>query len=184
MMPVAKKARDAQAGASYAPVGSDEIGGIAANSSPCRIVSGASRYAEAASFQATMTNTTCATAHVAAAARAAAASLRWYSSLRATAPKPKTSVALTIAVKMSVDTISPSRENSEVRPFRTATSTGVNSPGVAFRFEKLIYISYKPQNVNTFCQIGMLHPWSNLRLSLAKSSQTAYTYEYENLLGI
>lgn len=71
-----------------------------------------------------------------------------------------------------------------MRPFRTATSTGVNSPGVAFRFEKLnVYITYQSQDVNTFCQIDILYPWSNLRLFLAKITENAYTKIMKIYLG-
>ena len=70
---------------------------------------------------------------------------------------------------------------------RSSFSTGDlkrgDSPRVAFRFEKLIYISYKPQNVNTFCQIGMLHLWKNLQFSLAKIAETAYTKIMKIYLG-
>ena len=71
-----------------------------------------------------------------------------------------------------------------MRPFRTATSTGVNSPVSCFsRFEKLIYISYQPRNVNTFCQIDILYPWGNLRLFLAKITENAYTKIMKIYLG-
>ena len=67
-------------------------------------------------------------------------------------PNPNRASRIMRIVLRVVDIIFPPRENFEVRPFRTATSTGVNSPGVAFRFEKLnVYISYQPQDVNTLC---------------------------------
>ena len=46
-----------------------------------------------------------------------------------------------------------------------------------------LYISYQPQNVNTFCQIGMLHLWKNIQLSLAKIAETAYTKIMKVYLG-
>ncbi len=49
--------------------------------------------------------------------------------------------------------------------------------------QKLIYISYQSENVNTFCQIGMLHLWKNLQFSLAKIAETAYTKTMKIYLG-
>ena len=140
-MPVAKRTMAAQAGASYIAVGSDDTAGHAANS-PHRIVRCASKHAEAFSLHAAITNTTWSVANSAAADIAAATSLWRYSATMETMNSPTMSPTLIITVKAAVDIFSPFREIFEVRLFKAATSTGVNSPGVAFRFEKLIYISY------------------------------------------
>ena len=70
---------------------------------------------------------------------------------------------------------SPLRERSKLKgDFRSLSE---NSE------QKLIYISYWSQNVNTFCQIATLHLWKNLQFSLAKIAETAYTKTMRIYLG-
>ena len=171
-METIKKIIDAQAEKSYAAVGSNEIGGHA-TSHRCT-VRGASRYAIASSDQARATNVIWIVANSPAADRAAVDSRCLYSDTMVKANSPAMSAMLTTVVRNSVDIIFPPREDFEVRLFRTATSTGVNSPVSCFsRFEKLIYI-YHTSHKMSILFVKYLHPTSDKipNFSLQKSPKT------------